>query len=128
MRQRRQRLAELQHGPQQQPLDLAAVGAHGRRAVGIAREPGRDRGQVVGRGDAGGRSGGAVAAGGAGERGRQLQALQRGGQRGRQAFHRFDREQFHKWVSTEAHALRQYRRFLDISVLMSKDLRVEFAF
>ncbi|MCY1528127.1 hypothetical protein D9M68_632220 [compost metagenome] len=105
VRERGQRLAQLQDRPQDQPLDLAPVGLEGRRAVGIAREPGGDGGQVVGRGDPRGRGGGAVAAGRAGQRRREPQALERGGERGGQAFQWFDRKQFHERVTTEAHRL-----------------------
>ncbi|MCY1521360.1 hypothetical protein D9M68_561710 [compost metagenome] len=66
--QRGQRLGQLEHGPQDQPLHLATVGGDCRRAVGIAREPGGHGGQVVARGDAGASGGRAVGAGGASQR------------------------------------------------------------
>ncbi|MCY1543281.1 hypothetical protein D9M68_790920 [compost metagenome] len=76
VRERGQWLAQLQHGPQDQSLHLAAVGLERRRAVGIAREPGGDGGEVVGCSNAGGRGRRTVAAVAPGQCRRQAQLLQ----------------------------------------------------
>ncbi|KWR88374.1 hypothetical protein RM96_20045 [Cupriavidus sp. IDO] len=79
MGQRGQGLAQLEHGPQDQPLDLAAIGGQRRRAVGIACQPHRHGGQIIARGDSGADRRRAVGAGGAGQRWWQMQALERRG-------------------------------------------------
>ncbi|MDT4789250.1 hypothetical protein FQZ97_216450 [compost metagenome] len=92
--QRGQWLAQLQHGPQDQSLHLAAVGLERRRAVGIAREPGGDGGQVIRRSNAGGRGRRTVAAVAPGQCRRQPELLQRRGQCGEEAGRRRRTKQF----------------------------------